>query len=181
MTFRIDQKILLEFSSVIQILLPVDSRHINPFKMNYFVIYLGQPEDHSISKFCSYAITQIRPEKSRNISAVLNEIILFYRSNMLHLLNESQKIHASLITEIKLCQNLNTPLTHFLRIKAGMMLKWIFHWNQQINSTIELTSFMGIFGYIDVGDGCWRRNVLVTIWKCWWRFWPFRSPTSSIA
>ena len=122
MTFRIDQKILLEFSSVIQILLPVDSRHINPFKMNYFVLYIWVSLK-IISKFCSYAIIQIHPEKSRNISAVLNEIILFYRSNMLHLLDESQKIHASLITEIKLCQNLNTPLTHFLRIKADMMLK----------------------------------------------------------
>ena len=28
-------------------------------------------------------------------------------------------------------------------------------------------------GYIDVGDGCWRPNVLVTIMRCWWRFWPF--------
>jgi len=27
-------------------------------------------------------------------------------------------------------------------------------------------------GYIDVGDGCWRRNVLVTITRWWWRFWP---------
>ena len=23
-------------------------------------------------------------------------------------------------------------------------------------------------GYIDVGDGCWRRNVLVTSLRCWW-------------
>ena len=36
-------------------------------------------------------------------------------------------------------------------------------------------------GYIDVGDGCWRRNVLVTISRCWWRFWPFRSPTISVS
>jgi len=25
-------------------------------------------------------------------------------------------------------------------------------------------------GYIDVGDGCWRRKVLVTTLRCWWRF-----------
>ena len=24
-------------------------------------------------------------------------------------------------------------------------------------------------GYIDVGDGCWRRNQLVTTFICWWR------------
>ena len=29
------------------------------------------------------------------------------------------------------------------------------------------------FDYIDVGDGCWRRNVLVTSLSCWWQFWPF--------
>ena len=34
-------------------------------------------------------------------------------------------------------------------------------------------------GYIDVGDGCWIRNVLATTFRCWWRFWPFMSPTSS--
>ena len=34
--------------------------------------------------------------------------------------------------------------------------------------------------YIDVGDGCWRRNVLVTTLRCWWRFWPFLSPATSI-
>ena len=32
----------------------------------------------------------------------------------------------------------------------------------------------------DVGDGCWRRNVLVTIIRCWWQFWPFWSPTFNI-
>ena len=36
-----------------------------------------------------------------------------------------------------------------------------------------------IDGYIDVGDGCWRRNVLTTTLRCWWRFWRFLSPTSS--
>ena len=28
----------------------------------------------------------------------------------------------------------------------------------------------------DVGDGCWRRNVLVTTFRYWWRFLPFWSP-----
>ena len=35
-------------------------------------------------------------------------------------------------------------------------------------------------GFSDVGDGCWRRNVLATTLRCGWRFWPFLSPTSSI-
>ena len=34
--------------------------------------------------------------------------------------------------------------------------------------------------YINVGDGCWRRNILMTILRCWWRYWPFWSPTSFI-
>jgi len=37
------------------------------------------------------------------------------------------------------------------------------------------------FDYIDVGDRCWRRNVLVIILRCWWAFWPFWSPTISIS
>ena len=36
------------------------------------------------------------------------------------------------------------------------------------------------YGYIDVGDGCWWRDVLVKIWRCWWWFWSFKSPTSTI-
>ena len=47
--------------------------------------------------------------------------------------------------------------------------------NFQICWTFEL-----FLGYIDVGDGCWRRNVLVTILRFCWRFWPFSSSTSSI-
>ena len=34
----------------------------------------------------------------------------------------------------------------------------------------ECTSFAEIIGYIDVSDGCWGRNVLPTILRCWWRF-----------
>ena len=32
----------------------------------------------------------------------------------------------------------------------------------------------------EVDDECWRWNVLVTILRYWWRFWPFLPPTSSI-
>ena len=35
-----------------------------------------------------------------------------------------------------------------------------------------------IKGYTDVGDGCWRRNLLVTTLRYWWRFWPVSSPIS---
>jgi len=41
---------------------------------------------------------------------------------------------------------------------------------------VKLNKVM-IFDYIDVGDGCWGRNVLVTTLRCWRRFWPFWSPT----
>jgi len=52
----------------------------------------------------------------------------------------------------------------------------IFFWdsNNQIVSYAMLTS-----GYIGVGDGRWRQNVLVTTIRCWWRFWPFSSPTNT--
>ena len=45
-----------------------------------------------------------------------------------------------------------------------------------IHSRFEIISK----GYIDVGDGCWRRNMLATTLRCWWRFWPILSTTSSI-
>ena len=61
---------------------------------------------------------------------------------------------------------------------------WIYQdyekWTQQAR-WIPLQYFLiDSVGYIDVGDGCWRRNLLVTTLRCWWRFWPFLSPTSSI-
>ena len=34
-------------------------------------------------------------------------------------------------------------------------------------------------GYIDIGDGCWSRNVLATTLRYWWRFWPFSSTRTS--
>ena len=36
------------------------------------------------------------------------------------------------------------------------------------------------FAYINVGDECWRRNLLVTRKRCWWRFWLRWSPTYTI-
>ena len=36
-----------------------------------------------------------------------------------------------------------------------------------------------VFNFIDVGDGYWRRNVLVTTIRCCWQFSPFWSPTST--
>ena len=45
---------------------------------------------------------------------------------------------------------------------------------------IRIIEFSFIFSYIDVGDGCWGRNVMVTTRRCWWQFWPFWSPTSNM-
>ena len=47
----------------------------------------------------------------------------------------------------------------------------------QIGFCWVTTSFSG---NIDVGDGCWRRNVLMTTIRCSWRFRPFWSPISTI-
>ena len=33
--------------------------------------------------------------------------------------------------------------------------------------TFSKILIVGKMGYIDVGDGCWRRNVLVTTFGCW--------------
>ena len=50
------------------------------------------------------------------------------------------------------------------------------------SKTLETTDlvFKTSDGYIDVGDGCWRRIVLMTTLRYWWRFWPFWSPISTI-
>ena len=61
-------------------------------------------------------------------------------------------------------------------------LKMFFFWLKMLNQHGSLRKpTMKLDGYIDVGDGCWTRKVLVTILRCWWRFWPFWSPTSSIS
>ena len=41
-------------------------------------------------------------------------------------------------------------------------------------------NWLHLFGYIDVGDECWRRNMFVTTLRCSCRFLPFWSPTSTI-
>ena len=35
--------------------------------------------------------------------------------------------------------------------------------------------YEGKKGYINVGDGCWKRTVLMTTFRYWWRFCPFWS------
>ena len=55
-------------------------------------------------------------------------------------------------------------------------LAWMWSYSNKV-----IFSWKASVGYIDVGDGCWRRNVFVTIIRCWWRFWPFWSPTFSIS
>ena len=50
-----------------------------------------------------------------------------------------------------------------------------FNWNKfvlVINSPLKSFTKFTKCGYIDVGDGCWRRKVLVTTIRCWWRFLP---------
>ena len=44
---------------------------------------------------------------------------------------------------------------------------------------LEIFDFPDEIGY-NVGDRCWRRNMLVTTFRYWWQFWPSRSPTSNI-
>ena len=43
----------------------------------------------------------------------------------------------------------------------------------------KLIAFAGFIGYIDIGDGCYRQNVLLKHKQaCWWQFWKFRSSKS---
>jgi len=55
--------------------------------------------------------------------------------------------------------------------------KFLLFWDLIIAPRINLLSISAssekhgpnLIGYIDVGDGCWRPTVLVTILGCWWR------------
>ena len=49
---------------------------------------------------------------------------------------------------------------------------YIIHcwWNSSIDCR-KTPPWLRYVGYIDVGDGCWWRNVLVTSWRCWWPIW----------
>ena len=49
-----------------------------------------------------------------------------------------------------------------------------YHFNISILSDLLLVKS----GYIDVDDGCWRRNVLATTLRCWWGFGRFCHPLS---
>ena len=73
-------------------------------------------------------------------------------------------------------------LVYPARLVLSWYLKISWHWSYQ--RTIwsrQIKSRPSSEGYIDVGDGCWRRNVLGTTLRCWWRFSQISSPTSSIS
>ena len=57
-----------------------------------------------------------------------------------------------------------------------VMSKWYLRHQEYCDSSIWYNH--SIHGYINFGDECWRRNVLVTTLRCWWPFWPFLAPTS---
>ena len=59
-------------------------------------------------------------------------------------------------------------------------LLWIFDPDFFRSMVWILIRWSVLRGYIDVGDGFWRRNVLITTIRCWLQFWPFWSPTSTI-
>ena len=46
---------------------------------------------------------------------------------------------------------------------------------QHFHEAIEPKQSSNPADYIDVGDECWRQNILVTSLRCWWRFWSLTS------
>ena len=80
------------------------------------------------------------------------------------------------------------------RLKSRWKGQWNFHWDLKTNVMVishiltniksptstcpqHLCYFSN--GYIDVGDGCLRRNMMATTLRCWWQFWLCLSPTQS--
>ena len=63
--------------------------------------------------------------------------------------------------------------------KANSKSEWYSGWLDDRGS-LSASVFASAFDdYIDVGDRCWRRNVLATNLRRWLPFWPFMSSTSS--
>ena len=68
---------------------------------------------------------------------------------------------------------------HNLTYKDSMLVNWVkhdcpsaevgFHFNfaNRDSQGLVCSSEMGLNSYIDVGDRCWRPNVLVTSLRCW--------------
>ena len=52
--------------------------------------------------------------------------------------------------------------------------------NEFLNSFFATHLMIHWLGDIYVGDGCWRRNMLVTTIRCLWRLWACWSPTSTL-
>ena len=94
--------------------------------------------------------------------------------------------------KVEATNNKESESTLFYLIPTGMREVCIQHISSKnfiaINHNGKLISkairsikiISHIIGYIDVGNWCWRRNMLATILRCCWQFWPFLSPTSSI-
>ena len=75
----------------------------------------------------------------------------------------------------RLCDRDCFPLQ--LTARPGYELSWIFLKSVRQFLHSKITSvycnksafpMIKFKGYIDVGDGCWRPNVLVTSLRCWW-------------
>ena len=65
--------------------------------------------------------------------------------------------------------------TIYLKSKTQYVLYFIAYENsQRCWQTICLN------GYIAFGDGCWRKNVLMTTLRCWWPVWLFLPPTCTL-
>ena len=115
---------------------------------------------------------------------LLNESLLTSLERAESLTLNSWPIHSQVLTPNWYCSHFKTciwfwkKMEHCFKLITGI----IFNGASIVDHNwIKLAFFRKcLFGYIDVEDGCWRRDVLATTLWCWWRFWPFLSPTSFI-
>ena len=63
-------------------------------------------------------------------------------------------------------------------IISAFIIDFGLYWNYIVKLKGESPFFIR-YGYIDVGDGYWRPNVLVTTLRCWWQFRAFCWPSSA--
>ena len=68
----------------------------------------------------------------------------------------------------------NEPLEWQMTISAACSHSGMYqHLTDMLHKFYCLLVYEGKKGYIDVGDGCWKRTVLMTTFRYWWRFCPF--------
>ena len=92
------------------------------------------------------------------------------RGRILHMAKLLQAISNLRDSGLRNVYNWNLRKCKFCVISKWQFFKWLFTcWFRWWPRWVILESSFKFRGYIDVGDGCWRPNVLVKKFGRWWQ------------